>query len=283
MKLKSLATGALLALTLTLLAACGDSPTATPVPQINQVAFSAFDYGFSGPETIPAGMTNITLTNDGEDIHHQQLAKLPAGMTADDLIAAFSSGEEGPPPPGVVPAGGVAVLGPGVTGSVALNLEPGNYELVCFVADPNGVPHFALGMAQALTVTEATGPLAAEPTADLSIDMVDFGFDLSAPIAAGTQTIRIVNSGLQDHEAFLVQLAPDATAEDFLAAFEPGAPPGPPPGLPMGGLQAIAPGGRATIAADFTPGNYAFICFVDDEETGAPHFALGMLSEFQVQ
>ena len=57
---------ALMALIVTL-AACGEDatftppPTATPVPQINQVTFSAFDYGFRGPDSIPAGMTTLTL------------------------------------------------------------------------------------------------------------------------------------------------------------------------------------------------------------------------------
>lgn len=32
-----------------------------------------------------------------------------------------------------------------------------------------------------------------------------------------------------------------------------------------------------------TPGNYAFLCFVEDSDTGAPHFALGMLEEFRIQ
>lgn len=155
--------------------------------------------------------------------------------------------------------------------------------MLCFIPDANGVPHAALGMATPLTVTEATGPLAAEPPIDLELDMVDFGFDLSASIASGSQTIGVTNNGEQEHEAFLVQLAPGATAMDFLAAFELGAPPGPPPGLALGGFQAIDPGGRGTFTVDFAPGNYALICFVGDPETGAPHFALGMLEEFTVQ
>ena len=40
---------------------------------------------------------------------------------------------------------------------------------------------------------------------------------------------------------------------------------------------------RGTIIVDFTPANYAFFCFVEDPDNGAPNFALGMLSEFTVQ
>ena len=155
--------------------------------------------------------------------------------------------------------------------------------MLCFIPNAEGVPHVALGMAKPLTVTEATGPLAAETAPDLTIDMVDFGFDLSAPTSAGPQTIRVTNKGEQDHEAFLVQLAPDATAQDFLAAFEPGAPPGPPPGQALGGFQAIAVGGGGTFTVNFAPGNYALLCFVEDPASGAPHVALGMVEEFAVQ
>ena len=86
------------------------------MPQVNQVSFTAVDYGFEGPESIPAGITSITLVNQGRELHHQQLLKLPEGMTAIDLFAELESGAEGPPPPGVVPAGGVGGLGPGISG-----------------------------------------------------------------------------------------------------------------------------------------------------------------------
>ena len=34
---------------------------------------------------------------------------------------------------------------------------------------------------------------------------------------------------------------------------------------------------------DFTPGNYALVCFVEDPNTDAPHFALGMIHECTFQ
>ena len=232
MKFKLPILGVLLMLEVALSAACGDSatstlpPTSTPVPQINQVSFTAVDYGFNGPESIPAGMTGITLVNEGQDLHHQQLLKLPEGMTAEELLTGFQSGEVGPETPGLLAAGGVGALGPGVTGTATMNLEAGNYVMVCFIPDANSVPHLALGMAKPLNITEATGPLAAEPAPDLDIGMIEFEFEVSAPISAGTQTILVTNDGEQEHEAFLVQLAPGATAQDFVAAFEPDAPPG---------------------------------------------------------
>lgn len=274
---------------LVVLAACGSDPTATPmptatpVPQINQVSFTAVDYGFNGPDTIPAGMTGITMVNEGQELHHQQLVKLAEGMTADDLLAELLSGEAGPTPPGIVLTGGVSILSPGISGSITVNLAPGNYLMLCFIPNAEGNPHVALGMVKPLTVTEATGPLAAEPASDLNLDLVDFGFNLSAPISAGPQTIRVSNQGPQEHEAFLVRLNPGVTANAFLAAVAPDAPPGEPPGQGLGGFQAISVGEGGTFSIDFAPGNYALICFVEDPASGVPHFALGMVEEFTVQ
>ena len=83
---------------LALIIACGDD--AENEAQINQVSFTASDYWFGGPQFLPSGMTELTLINEGQELHHQQLISLPEGMTADDLIAGFLSGPPGPPPPG---------------------------------------------------------------------------------------------------------------------------------------------------------------------------------------
>ena len=138
-------------LLLTLLAGCGDDDETAPM--INEVAYTAADYHFIGPQFLPSGMTELTLANDGMELHHQQLLSLPEGMTADDLIAGLMSGEGGRPPTGLDTAGGVGALNPGLSGSVTLDLAAGNYALVCFVEDPNtGAHHFALGMIHEFTV-----------------------------------------------------------------------------------------------------------------------------------
>ena len=139
-------------------------------------------------------------------------------------------------------------------------------------------------MVNPLTVTEATGPLAVAPAPDPTIDLVGFGFDLSGSISLRSQTFKANNQGQQDHEAFLVKLAPAATANDFVAAFSPGAPPGPPPGQGLGGFQAIAAGGGGPFGYNFfQPGNYTFISMVEDPASGESHSALAMAYEFIVQ
>ena len=100
---------------------------------INEVAYTAADYHFIGSQFLPSGMTELTLANDGMELHHEQLLSLPEGMTADDLIPGLMSGEEDPPPTCLDAAGEMGALNPGLSGSVTLDLAASNYVMVCFV------------------------------------------------------------------------------------------------------------------------------------------------------
>ena len=179
--------------------------------------------------------------------------------------------------------GGPSAAAPGTANSAYAELEAGEYLLICAIPNAEGVPHYALGMFKTLTVT-ANADAVEPPEEDLWMDLVDFGFELSEEVTAGTHTFKVTNAGPQDHEAFLVELDRGASAEDFLAELERGARPGPPPGKPVGGVQVIEMGDEGYFTTTFMSNRtYALLCFVEDPETGAPHFALGMVKEFEVQ
>ena len=131
-------------------------------------------------------------------------------------------------------------------------------------------------------VTSATsasvGDLAA---ADATIKLVDYDFELSAPLAAGKQTILVENDGPQAHELALLKLAPGKTVADF-AAWDAGGMKGPPPAEPIGGVVALDTGTRATFTADLTPGDYGLLCYVPDAKDGRPHLAHGMIKTIKV-
>jgi hypothetical protein len=137
-------------------------------------------------------------------------------------------------------------------------------------------------MVKPLRVTASTDPVATTPTPDVIATLFDYNFRLSSPVVAGTRTIKVQNAGGQPHEVELVQLAPGKTAKDFLA-WAGGGMKGPPPAKPIGGVAGMERGISQSFTANFTPGNYALICFLPDAKDGKPHFVHGMIKEFSVK
>lgn len=251
---------------------------------IREVTFEATDYGFTGPDTIPAGLVSARVVNKGKDLHHIQFLRLDAGKTMADFTAAAKAD------PSVVFGkvswvkyeGGPNAVVPGESTSAIVNLEPGNYVVACIIPDPKGVPHVIHGMVKALTVKGPAVSKVSEPKAAVTITAHDFNFSPDKPIAAGKQTIRFENSGTQPHEVVLVQLPPGKTVKDFADGFAPGHS-GPPPGKPIGGVAGLYKGGHAYFTAKIDPGHYGLICFFEDPTKKAPHFALGMMYDFEVK
>ncbi len=253
---------------------------AKTVVVVNEVTVRTRDFVFLGlPDTIPSGATNFRLINDGPDLHHVWLVRLEEGKTVADLMLAMKNGH------GVMPAWAVDVGGPnapvpGEQTAATLNLEVGNYALICVIPAKDGVPHVMKGMIRELTVVanEVPAPL---PDPDIVLTLKDYTFEFDKPIKRGVQTIRVENAAPQTHEVVLLQLAPGKKAQDFLDWFSQGQK-GPPPAKPVGGTTGIAQGEVNVFRHDFTPGSYGLICFVPDATDGKPHVAHGMITEFTV-
>ena len=260
-------------------AAASDStkPVAAAVP--HQMTIVASDYKFDAPDEVPAGMMTIHLVDNGSEMHHVAFVKLNDGKTMADLAEALK--KNGPPPAWAVDHGGVNPPHPGGgMASATQMLEAGNYALLCFIPSADGVPHFAKGMVRPLTVTVNSGADTPAPTADIVMTLNSYTFTPSKPITAGKHTIRLENAGSQSHEVFLARLDPGKKAQDiptWLMKMD-----GPPPAEPMGGVPAMAPKMVSYFTADFTPGDYALICFLPDEKDGKPHFTHGMIQQFHV-
>ena len=250
-----------------------------PVVKARVVTVTGKDFKFDAPAEIPAGLTEFRFLNKGPSIHHMQILKLTNGKTFSDLRTALA--RQGPPPKWMKEVGGPNAPAPGTESNATLMLEPGNYAIICFV-DIGGAPHFTKGMVRPLKVVAASGPAASNPIPDVTATLFDYNFRLSTPVLAGTRTIKVENSAGQPHELELVQLAPGKTAKDFLAWAGSGMN-GPPPAKPIGGIAGIEHGMSETFTANFTPGNYAFICFIPDAKDGKPHFVHGMTKDFSVR
>jgi hypothetical protein len=245
------------------------------------VVFVAHDYGFSGPDQIPAGLTTVRILNEGQDLHHIQFLRLLEGKTAADFRAAIAK-DPNRLPGWVQYAGGPNAHLPGSLADATVNLTEGDYMVMCWIPDKNGVPHVALGMQKALFVRGGKARKVSTPKPSITVKQVDYQFILSQRITAGVHTIEVMNHGSQAHEVVVVKLVPGATVKDVIASFEPGTA-GPPPGRLVGGITGIEKGERVHFTGEFERGSYGLICFIPDAETGRPHFLHGMTTEFTVE
>ncbi|MEP6765193.1 MAG: hypothetical protein ABJB66_12815 [Gemmatimonadaceae bacterium] len=239
------------------------------------VTITATDYAFAGPAEIPAGLTTFRLVNGGHTLHHAQIVKLNEGKGAAEYAQAYiasfgtSGPEHGSLPSWALRFGGPAATDPGQTGDATATLEPGNYVLVCDIVLPDGIPHIKKGMMHAFRVVPSSAPSAPEPKADVVITLREYSFDLSAPLRAGAQTIRVNNTGREAHTTVLLQLVPGKTAEDFRKWA--GTLAGPPPTMASaGGVEHMDGGRHAFFTAKLKPGEYVLVCFAADA-TGKPH------------
>lgn len=260
-------------------AAAAQQPATAGAAVPHMVVVTAREFAFDAPDSIPAGLTTIRLVDAGHQLHHVQLIKLENGKTPSDLAHALQSG--GPWPAWASLAGGANPPTPGGgETSTTLDIKPGNYAMICLIPGPDGVPHVMKGMMRPLTVTPSAGAAATAPRADVTVHLTDYSFALSTPLTAGTHTIHIVNDGPQPHELFLARLAPGKTAAELAEWADKQQ--GPPPGIPMGGVSAMNAGMDAFVTANFTPGNYALLCFVPDAKDGKPHVMHGMVRQITI-
>jgi hypothetical protein len=261
---------------LTLMAACQKAPPAGP----HVVTITAAEYSFVSPDTLPAGLTTFKLMNTGKE-PHQAVIFGASGHSFEEMEAAIKM--EGPIPPWLLfPAGPAIVVG-GDSSNATAQVAPGNYLIVCFIPSPDGQPHVAKGMVRRLVVTPAPAgaAVAAEPTADVTIMEADYSFTLSAPLTAGTHTIRIENRGPQVHEVTFEQLAPGKTVADW-QKWAAGGMKGEPPTKPVGGFIGPNPGGVGWTMVTLVPGKYLLTCFVPDAKDLKPHVMHGMVQEITV-
>lgn len=295
-------TVALLAVLVLIATACGDddddpaavdeettstteegSTTTEGSTETAEMSVSASEYAFEVPETVPAGATRMALENTGNEPHHAQLFQLNADATMEDLQTQLATGDPFALLQVGTFTGGTGVVDPGgqSRAEAVPVLEESTYALMCFIEDPEGVPHVVKGMLQPFEVT-ADDAAATSVETEGEIGLVDFGFELPEEIS-GDGSYEVVNNGEQPHEANIVQLREEATADDVAAFFE-GEPQGPPPFRSIGGMQALVPSptGSQALRLDLDPGRYVLLCLIPDAADGVPHFQKGMIEEVEI-
>lgn len=261
-----------------LLASCDRKPAAPPAQTaMNTLRVVATDFAYQAPDTVPAGLTDIVMVNQGKEPHQTVVFRLDSAKTTAEVMAGLMS----PAIPAwiTVPGGPNGAL-PGDSSNTVTTLTAGNYWMVCFMTGADGKAHLEKGMTKQFVVKPA-GAAMALPAGDVTVTAKDYAFDVTPAITAGTHTIHMVNAGPQLHEISLLKLAPGATMAKVQAWMQ-GGMKGQPPMMPVGGIAGLSVGQTANFTATFTAGDYVLLCFVPDSKDGKPHFAHGMMLPLKV-
>lgn len=269
------------------LAACAEPETGEAGAEETVSTLSAsiiqvdgFDYRFEAPEVIDAGWTTFRFANHGPEAHHLTLMRLKPGRTSNEVLEALSTRQ--PLTDIATSIGGPNAPMPGASTDATLDLEAGEYVLICLIPSPDGLPHFLKGMVKPITVRERLAEAEVQaPAADLEVALNDYSFEVKGAVASGPRSIRVTNaaSATEPHEIALVRLPPGTSAEavnDWMHAME-----GPPPAEFIGGITALDPGESGLFSAEFTPGEYAFLCPLPSPD-GVAHTYKGMIHQFTV-
>lgn len=260
------------------------SASASPAAGAAALEVVATDFAFAMPETAPAGPTEITVRNDGQEDHQAQVARLNTGVTMEQFQGELQNPDPSAALGLITLVGGPTGVAPGESVTTGSDLEPGPHVFLCFISGEDGIPHLAKGMVAALEVTEpaADGAL---PEGEMELTLQDFAFVGVDTLSAGQHTLTVTNQGPQPHEATIVKLADGVTVDALRGMFTATEPPpdGPPPFTSAGGIAGIAAGTTATLDVDLEAGEYAWICFIPDPATGKAHAALGMIGGLTVQ
>ena len=259
-----------------ILSACG---APAPAAQPAKLTVVAKDFTYELPAQINAGLTTITLKNEGAEPHHAQFARVNDDVTDEQIMAALQQGPDAALALVTLP-GGPAVIPPGQSTDVTIDLTPGRYLVLCFVPSADGMPHAAKGMISMTQVVATTARPASPPKSDLTITLQDFSFTMPDQLKAGPQVWQVVNNGPQPHEVALIKLADGKTVDDVMAWMHD--PVGPPPYEDAGGMQGLTAGSTGYFHVDLKPGVYVALCHIPDPNTGMAHEQLGMVKVFTV-
>src|SRR5688500_6854994 len=257
----------------------GQTPGGAPRPGTlpgRVVDVRAGEFFFQASDSIPAGLTTIRLEQIGlaaerartgvtgrelvadkgdntRGAHMLWVVRLDSGKTVADLQRAARARER--TTTWATQLGGPGFAVPPRTSNVTLDLEPGNYVLVCYIGsahDDRTRYQLLNGMFRALTGLPSTTTKAPAPRPDIIARITGDGvLHLSAPVPAGRVVIRVENETDTDYEFKLQRMRPGLTGKQFLAQG-----PGAGPGVPWGGLSSVPPRSAVTTTNDFEPGEY---------------------------
>src|SRR5215207_6054352 len=103
-------------------------------------------------DAVPAGQTIWKVTNTGTIWHEAVIIRVPEGTTEESMLA--ESEDDGPDDEFINSlVQGSAVISPGNTAWMIVDLDPGTYAVICTFPNDDGTVHAMDGMLKVITVS----------------------------------------------------------------------------------------------------------------------------------
>ncbi len=248
-----------------------ESPGAKHSVAARNIVITAHDYAYTGmPARVPAGWLTLKMVNGGHELHMLAIAHVPRGFTAASLIDSLIHNRYIPP---ISEVGGPNVISSGNSAVVTVFAPAGEYVYGCFVISPDGKLHVAKGMFGSFTAV-AGKDVGARPSSDESVTLTTYRVAAPATITRGTHTILVHDGATERHDMAILRIKPGHSVAEALKWLD----------HPdknqqfaeaIGGTTAVDGGGEDFVTADFTPGDYLFLCILSTDKN-KNHYDLGM-------
>jgi hypothetical protein len=278
-------------------AACGsdddssDSGSTTESSETAAITFETTEpakgkVAIAGPDTVEAGVVEITLENGTKNPHDAQILRVEGDRSADEVISNSVDSEEGAPiPDWLTDGGGLGRVAPGKSATATQVLTPGTYYLLdSESAQGSETVNARRGGVAKFEVTGEEVADATLPATDATITAKDFSFE-TAGIVPGSNRLTFENTGEQLHHVIALPIIEGSTiadVEEFASGEQTNGPP--PVDFESAQNTAVIDGGQAqVIDMEFDKGKYALVCFITNRDGGPAHAVMGMVDELDVK
>jgi hypothetical protein len=144
------------------------TPAVTEAPQAAvtvQEIVTESGFGFQIEGDFATGAQVVAVANLSDQPHFVEIDRTPSPLTVDQVMQLVNLPMGGTPPPGlpnpadIEIAAFIGTQSQGTTQWRSLDLDPGDYVLLCWVPDPTrgGIPHAMEGMVAVFSVGDAAG------------------------------------------------------------------------------------------------------------------------------
>jgi hypothetical protein len=243
----------------------------------NKLTVTAGDYTYKLSGKPKPGNVEIVFDNAGVEIHMVAVIQLKPSVTDKQLKQAMLSDDDAAVEKlvtgqGFNIGGMPGLLSGGVSTTNISSLKAGHYGLLCFVPDPEGVPHIAHGMVKVFDVKGSKSTLKPPTDGVSEIEVSEAGITLPSAGLPKSGWIKVTNTGTGLRDLTLAGYKdPTATFEQIDAEvdafFETGKfPSGSEPLILNGGVGTLPPGASGYVEVSLDAGRWTAVSSDNDGE-----------------